>query len=176
MARVPYMELPTGSPTTSNVARALANSPNGSKKYSGIAMYIRHESTLNPRLRELAILQVGYVTRQIYEYAHHCSLALEFGCSEDDIRALADDTAGKPTKLDPLTRHVLRAARDMTTKLDVDDETFAGLKASLSNEHLLDLLMAIASYNATVRMLNALRVDLEPEYRKYLEKFPLPKA
>lgn len=175
MARVPYLELPPNARTTSNVARALANSPKGSQKYSGIAMYIRHESTLNPRLRELAILQVGYTTRQIYEYAHHCSLALEFGCTEDDIRALADDTAGRPTKLDPLTKHVLRAARDMTTKLEVSDETFAALKAALSSEHLLDLLMAIASYNATVRMLNALKVDLEPEYQKYLEKFPLPK-
>lgn len=175
MARVPYLELPAGHRTTSNVARALANSPKGSQKYSGIAMYLRFESTLDTRLRELAILQVGYVTRQIYEYAHHCSLALEFGCTEDDIRALADDTAGKPTKLDTLTKHVLRAARDLTIKMDVSDETFAALKAALSNEHLLDLLMAIASYNATVRMLNALKVDLEPEYQKYLEKFPLPK-
>ena len=175
MARVPYLELPPGRRTTSNVARALANSPKGSEKYSGIAMYLRFDSTLDPRLRELAILQVGYITRQIYEYAHHCSLALEFGCTEDDIRALADDSEGRPTKLDPLTRHVLRAARDMTTKMEVSDETFAALKAALSNEHLLDLLMAIASYNATVRMLNALKVDLEPEYQKYLEKFPLPK-
>jgi alkylhydroperoxidase family enzyme len=175
MARVPYLELPPGHRTTSNVARALANSPKGSQKYSGIAMYLRFESTLDPRLRELAILQVGYITRQIYEYAHHCSLALEYGCTEDDIRALAADSEGKPTDLDPLTRHVLRAARDMTTKMELADDTFAALKAALSNEHLLDLLMAIASYNATVRMLNALKVDLEPEYRKYLEKFPLPK-
>lgn len=175
MARVPYVDVP-GATRTTNVARALANSPEGSKKYSGIAMYIRHDSKLDPRLRELAILQVGYITRQIYEYAHHCDLALEFGCTEDDIRALAADSEGKPTNLDPLTKHVLRAARDLTTKMEVSDETFAALKAALSNEHLLDLLMAIASYNATVRMLNALKVDLEPEYQKYLEKFPLPKA
>jgi alkylhydroperoxidase family enzyme len=175
MARVPYRDLPAGARSASNVARALANSPNGSQKYSGIAMYLRFDSTLNPRLRELAILQVGYITRQIYEYAHHCSLALEFGCTEDDIRALAADSEGKPTNLDPLTKHVLRAARDMTVKMELADETFAALQAALSTEHLLDLLMAIASYNATVRMLNALKVDLEPEYQKYLEKFPLPK-
>jgi alkylhydroperoxidase family enzyme len=176
MARVPYLELPAGSRTTSNVARALANSSKGARQYSGIAMYLRFESPLNPRLRELAILQVGYTTRQIYEYAHHCSLALEFGCTEDDIRALAADSEGKPTNLDPLTKHVLRAARDMTTKMEVADETFAALKAAFSMEDLMDLLMAIASYNATVRMLNALKIDLEPEYQKYLEKFPLPKS
>jgi alkylhydroperoxidase family enzyme len=173
MARVPYIDVPNA-PLRSNIARALANSP-GAAKHSSIAMYIRHESKLDPRLRELAILQVGYVTRQAYEYAHHCSLALEFGCSEDDIRALADDTAGKPTKLDPLTKHVLRAARDLTTKIELSDETWAGLKAQLSTEHLVDLLIAICSYNGTVRMLSALKIDLEPEYQQYLEKFPLPK-
>lgn len=174
MARVPYIDVPNA-PLTSNVARALANSPNGSKKQHALAMYIRHESKLDPRLRELAILQVGYATRQAYEYAHHCSLALEFGCTEDDIRALADESAGKPTKLDALTKHVLRAARDMTLKIDLSDETFAGLKAELSNEHLIDLLIAICSYNGTVRLLSALKIDLEPEYKKYLDKFPLPK-
>jgi alkylhydroperoxidase family enzyme len=173
MARLPYIDVPNA-PLTSNVARALANSPNGSKKQHALAMYIRHESTLNPRLRELAILQVGYATRQIYEYAHHCSLALEFGCSEDDIRAIAEESAGRPSRLDPLARHVLRAAREMTLNIDLSDETFAGLKAGLSNEHLVDLLIAICSYNGTVRMLSALRVDLEPEYRQYLERFPLP--
>ena len=175
MARVPYIDVPNA-PLSSNVARALANSPNGSKKYSSVAMYIRHESTLDPRLRELAILQVGYATRQIYEYAHHCSLALEFGCSEDDIRALADESAGRPTSLEPLAKAALSAAREMTLYVDLSDETFAALKAGLSNEHLLDLLIAICAYNGTVRMLSALRVDLEPEYRQYLEKFPLPKG
>ena len=175
MARLPYIDL-TDAPRRSNVARALANSPNGSKKNSGLAMYIRHESTLDPRLRELAILQVGYVTRQPYEYAHHCALALEFGCSEDDIRAIADETAGKPSRLDPLAKTVLRAARELTLDIDLKDETFAALKSQLSNEHLVDLFIAIGAYNSTVRLLQALRVDLEPEYEPYLKRFPLPRS
>ena len=46
---------------------------------------------------------------------HHLEIGREFGVTDDDIRAVADDTAGRPTKLDLLTKAVLRAAREMTT-------------------------------------------------------------
>jgi alkylhydroperoxidase family enzyme len=137
-------------------------------------MYIRHQSKLDPRLRELAILQVGYLTRCAYEYVHHIEIGRTFGVSDDDIRAIADETAGKPTKLDPLAKAVLRASREMTSDLGISDATFAVLRPSLDNERIVDLVLAIAFYNSTVRVLESLKVDLEPECRHYLEEFPLP--
>ena len=67
---------------------------------------------LDPRLRELAILQVGYLTKQAYEYSHHVKIGREFGVSDDDIRAIGEETAGRPTKLDALSRRAARRARD----------------------------------------------------------------
>jgi alkylhydroperoxidase family enzyme len=139
------------------------------------AMYIRNESKIDPRLREMAIIQVGYVARSVYEYAHHVKIGLDFGVSEDDIRAIADDTAGKPTELDPLTKVVLKAARELSLDIRLSDETFAVLKQHLDTARLLDLFLAICAYNSTVRMLAALQIDLEDAYRPYLDKFPLPK-
>ena len=171
MARVPYVELKDAI----NIRRALANSPMAAKKNSDLAMYIRHESKLDARLRELAILQVGYSARCAYEYAHHVEIAREFGVSDDEISAVADDTAGKPSKLDPVAKLVLKAAREMTDGTAIADATFAGLKQHMSNEHLVDLVLAIAFYNATVRILDSLKVDVEPEYQHYLQEFPLPR-
>jgi alkylhydroperoxidase family enzyme len=119
MARVPYVDLKDAI----NIRRALANSPRGAEKNTALALYIRHDSKLDPRLREMAILQVGYSTRCIYEYAHHIEISREFGVTDGDIRAVADDTEGRPTKLDPLTKAVLRAAREMTTGLGITDAT-----------------------------------------------------
>ena len=45
----------------------------------------------------------------------------------------------------------------------------------MSSELLLDLTMTIAFYNAVVRMLATLQIDVEPDYMPYLEKYPLPK-
>jgi alkylhydroperoxidase family enzyme len=169
MARVPYVDLKD----TLNIRRAMANSPGGAKN-TALAMYIRNESKLDPRLREMAILQVGYTARCVYEYAHHVELCRKFGVSDDDIRAIAADSAGEPTRLDPLTKAVLSAAREMTEHCGIEDATWSVLKRHLDDERLVDLVLAVAFYNSTVRILEALKVDLEPEYRRYLEQFPLP--
>ena len=53
--------------------------------------------------------------------------------------------------------------------------TFASLREQMSNEHLVDLTVRTAFYNAAVRVLASLEIDVEPAYQKYLDKFPLPK-
>jgi alkylhydroperoxidase family enzyme len=158
----------------SNITRVLANSPRGARHVAGIGMYLRHESTLDPRLRELAILQVGYTTRNEYEYAHHVDVALSFGVTEADIRAIAADSAGQESPLEPLARAVLQAARELTERLSLGDETFAILSETLDAASLVDLLIAIGEYNGMVRIMSALQVDLEPEYAGYLDRFPFP--
>ena len=138
-------------------------------------MYIRNKSKLDPRLRELAILQVGYLAKSAYEYSHHVKLGREAGVTDDDIRAINEETAGRPTKLDGLSKTVLRAAREMTDDLAMSDETFATLEQAIGREQVIDLTLAIAFYNAVVRLLGTLQIDVEPEYRKYLEQHPLPR-
>ena len=82
----------------------MAHSPNGARAFHGLGEFIRHQSRLDPRLRELAILQVGYLTKSVYEYTHHIKIGRGFGVSDDDIRALAAETAGRPSKLEPLAK------------------------------------------------------------------------
>jgi len=182
MARVPYLQQSDLPPEHQELLarpialnRAMAHSPNASRAMSGLAMYIRNKSKLDPRLREMAILQVGYLTKSAYEYSHHVKIGREFGVSDDDIRAIGEETAGRPSKLDALSKTVLRAAREMTTDLAMSDATFAALEKELGREKLIDLAMAIAFYNGVVRLLGTLQIDVEPEYQKYLEEHPLPK-
>jgi alkylhydroperoxidase family enzyme len=157
-----------------NLSRLLWHNPEMARTTGATAMYIRNRSTIDPRLREMAILQVGYLARSAYEYAHHVKIGLENGVSEADIRAIAEETAGRPTSLDPIAKAVLKAARELTRDIRLSDETFAALSAQLDTKALLDLFLAICNYNATVRLLAALAIDLEDEYREYLERFPLP--
>jgi alkylhydroperoxidase family enzyme len=187
MARLPYLQQSDLAPehrdllaprasdgSVPNLYRVLAHGPNVMRKLNALAMHIRHDSRLDPRLRELAILQVGYATRQRYEYSHHVRLGLEFGVSEDDIRAIALETAGQPSKLDPLAKLVLRAAREMTDDKAMSEATFASLHRELDNDRLLELIVAIAQYNAVIRILGTLQIDVEDDYLPYLERFPLP--
>ena len=68
----------------------------------------------------------------------------------------------------------LRAAREMTQDLGLSDATFAELRRGLDTERLTDLVVTIAFYNGLVRLLAAMQVEVEEEYRSYLEEFPLP--
>jgi alkylhydroperoxidase family enzyme len=182
MARLPYLDRADLPPEFQellardiNLHRLLVHSPLATRAWHIFARFIRHESRLDPRLRELAILQVGYLERSEYEYSHHIKIGREFGLSDDDIRAIAAETNGKPTKLDPLAKAVLRAAREMTQGLAISERTFAELRQSLDNERLTDLVLTIAFYNAVVRILATMKIDVEEDYKKYLEEFPLPK-
>jgi alkylhydroperoxidase family enzyme len=181
MARVPYLEQSDLPPEHQDILarpialnRAMANNPEAARAMTGLAMYIRHNSKLDPRLRELAILQVGYLTKSPYEYSHHVKLGREFGVSDDDIRAIGEETRGWPGKIDPLARTVLRAAREMTQDLAMSDETFEALERALGREQIIDLTLTIAFYNAVVRLLGTLQIDVEPEYQQYLQQHPLP--
>jgi len=156
-----------------NLFRLLVHSPEAFRNFSRLGGWIRNGSTLDPRLRELAILQVGYVTGAAYEWTHHIKIGRDFGVSDDDVRAIALETAGLPSTLSRLDALVLRAAREMTAGLRVSDEVFADVAAQLSAEHVVDLLMTIAYYNLVVRLIHSLDVDLEPEYAGLLEEFPL---
>ena len=127
-------------------------------------------------MRELAILQVGYLTRAPYEWSHHLKIGHDFGVTDEDIRALIEEANGRPSKLEPLAKLVLTAAREMTHDLAVSDATFAALRKDLDDERIVDLVVTIGFYNAVVRVLASLEVDVEPEYRRYLDQFPLPPA
>jgi len=181
MARLPYLDRADLPPEFQdllarniNLNRALVHSPNAARVFGALGQFIRHKSRLDPRLREMAILQVGYLARSPYEFSHHVSIGREFGVSDDDIRAIAEESAGRASKLEPLAKTVLRAAREMTGDLAMSEGTYAELRQSLDNECLTDLVLTIAFYNAVVRVLATLQIDVEDDYLKYLDEFPLP--
>jgi len=181
MARVPYLEMADLSADNQDLLKrrislhqALVNSPDAARAFSGLGQFIRFGSKLDPRLRELAILQVGWLARSPYEWSHHVKIGHDFGVTDDDIRALIDDTAGRPTQLDRMAKTVLLAAREMTTDGAMSDTTFATLQAALGNEQVVDLTVTIAFYNAVVRVLATLQIDVEEDYMPYLRQFPLP--
>ncbi len=38
---------------------------------------------------------------------------------------------------------------------------------------MVELTMTLSYYNGVVRILNSLDIDVEPDYERYLEEFPL---
>ena len=178
MARVPYLDPDDLDPDDRdvlsrpiNLARALAHSPAGARAFSRLGGWIRFGSKLDPRLREMAILRVGVLARSDYEYSHHVKIGREFGLTDADIRAVIEG-AGSPI-LGELERLVLTATDEATREGAIAQPTFESLGVHLDDELLVELTLVIAFYNAVVRFLASLAIDVEPEYLKYLDEFPL---
>lgn len=181
MARVPYLEKKDLAPEHKelldrdiNLYKALIHSPGMFKAFREIGVHIRFGSKLDPRLRELAILQVGWLARSPYEWSHHVKIGYDFGVTPDDIRALIEETDGKDSKLEPIAKLVCRGAREMTNDIRMSDATFNALQKHFNPADLNDLIITTAFYSAVVRILATLDVDVEESYMKYLEQFPLP--
>ena len=181
MARVPYLEVADLPPEQQDLLKrpialfkALVNSPNAARAFSGLGHYIRYGSKLDPRLRELAILQVGWLEKSEYEFTHHVKIGKEFGVTDADIEGMMAETEGKPSKLEPLAKTILKGAREMVRELAMREETFAEIKKHLSNEHMVDLVLTIAFYCAVVRVLATMKMDNEPYYKEVLQQYPIP--
>jgi alkylhydroperoxidase family enzyme len=157
-----------------NLQRLLVHSPGGARAFGRLGHYLRNKSELNPRLRELAILQVGYVARASYEYAHHIEIGMAAGVSEADIFAMEKETSGESGGLDEVSTAVLRLARAMAEDRPLDEPTFQLLESALGRPNLIDLVIGIAIYCGVVRKLRVFEIDLEAAYEKYLSKYPLP--
>ncbi|MFM0385678.1 carboxymuconolactone decarboxylase family protein [Paraburkholderia dipogonis] len=157
-----------------NIYRALANSPDGLRNWSVPGRWFQRGCELPPRLRELAILQVGYVTNTPYQWSHHIQIGRNTGLSDDDIRSVIAATAGDPHGLGEVETLVLLATREITADRRMSEETWDKLLAHLGTPRLVDLTLLISHANAVIRVLGTLGIDVEPEFQPFLDEFPLP--
>lgn len=182
MARVPFLDPDDlAEPARSvlsgyhvNLFRALANAPEGMVHLHEIGMWIRNELSLSPRLRELAILQVGACAGSEYEFSHHVRIGRDHGLSPEDVAAVTDPSGPARARLGALERAVLGAAAELTDAGTVEDRTWAALRQELDDRQVVELVVTVAFYSAVVRMIAALDVDLEAPFRELLREFPLP--
>ncbi len=181
MARIPLLTAADANDSNRDVLQrdvnlyyALGHVPGAARAFSQMGLWLRFESTLDTRLRELAILTVGYVERAVYEWAHHIELGYQFGVTDADIERLIAELEGQDTDLGPIAKHVISAAREVAVDGAMTDATWAALAPEFGTEKMIELTTAIAFYCAIVRVLKTLQLDLEPEAQQFLDRWPLP--
>jgi len=140
-----------------NLHRIMAYRPNLIKpRIAFSSSLVRNQTLLTPRVRELALLTVGRVTKGLYEFHHHLERALEAGLTEEHIMVLPLwESHPIFTNQD---RAVIRYTEEMTINIRVADATFDALRSFLSKAEIVELTLVIAHYNSTVRFLEALQV------------------
>jgi alkylhydroperoxidase family enzyme len=179
-ARIPYLnreDLPEadrvlydnlvkerGGAPVGNIFRTLANAPNLLRRFLGLGNELRNGTQLDPKLRELALMTVGRLTNAEYEFTHHWNISLRVGVKHEQLEHLADFETS--ALFDDHERAVMRYAAETTSNVKVTDATFNAVRAFLDNRRITELVLNVAFYNAVVRVLVPLGVELEPDARK----------
>ncbi|MDZ4371277.1 MAG: carboxymuconolactone decarboxylase family protein [Phenylobacterium sp.] len=159
----------TGTP--GNWWTAWANVPGILKAFSAFPMA---DATLDPKLRELAILRTGYARASLFVFSQHCKAARRVGLEEAKIEAvpywtLADCYSGlERAVLAFVDGQILEGGR-------VHDKVVEHLRAGLSDEHLLMLTYFINMYALHATSTKALRLEYDDVAERVAE-IPVPET
>lgn len=141
-----------------NIFRAFSHSPEALRRFMKLGSYFLEEGKLDPKLRELAILRVGYLCRAPYEFSQHIAFGRRVGLSESQIRGVGDPHVGL---FSPQEMAVLAYAGEMTADARVSDATYSAVAGYLNAQEIVELTLVTGYYNMVSRALNTLRVDID---------------
>jgi alkylhydroperoxidase family enzyme len=148
-----------------HIFAALANIPNLLDPLLTFTREMREGAVIEARLRELAIMTVALVTGASYEFNHHWNSAVDAGLRREQLEQLAD--AETSDAFDDRERAIVRYARETTLSLKVSDDTWSALRGHFSVRETMDVVMAVAWYNAVARMLMPLEIELEDGFERH---------
>jgi alkylhydroperoxidase family enzyme len=142
---------------TMNVFRTFANHPDLMGPWLGFGAYLLRSSKLEPRLRELVVLRVGWQCRSPYEWGQHVIIGRRSGVLDADLQRLTrspDDDGWSGAEA-----AALRATDELIERHTLTDATWADLTAHFTTQQVLDLIFLVGQYQLVACALNALRVD-----------------
>ncbi|MCC6474111.1 MAG: carboxymuconolactone decarboxylase family protein [Burkholderiales bacterium] len=150
----------------SNAFRSLSHAPGGLQPLSRWGQYVKYETDLPERLRELAILCAARGVA--YAWTHHSTLALQTGIPQS---AVDDIGAGRvPAALPPNEQAIARFITEMFLPESVSDATFAEMTRHFSPRQITDVAMSAGYYRAFGAMATALGAEIESPDILRLEK------
>lgn len=144
-----------------HISRTWAHDPALMVAQSPLQRHLLYESPLPARLRELAILRIGWRCSAPYEVSQHVTIGRRAGLTDQEIAALMVEDPG--SQWEPVELAAIRAADELYTLHTLTDETWNQLTEHLDIPQCIDLLAVIGRYWTVSVVSNALRIELEEE-------------
>ncbi len=135
----------------------LLRSPEMGDLTQALGAYVRFESVLPARLREMAIIMTGAHWKSEYEWYAHKSLALEAGLDPSIVDAIA--AGRRPPGMQPDEAVLYDFCDDLLNERRVSDDTFAAAIDRFGEQGVVDLTGTLGYYSFVSLMLN---VDEHP--------------
>ena len=143
------------------IFQVLLNHPTLARALNDLLATMLWHGKLDTRLRELAIMRIGWLTASDYEWTQHWRVARRLGVSADDLVGVqnwqAHDGFGR------IERAVLAATDDVVRDGAVSADSWAACERELGPDPavLLELVTAIGAWRMIASILHSLKVPLE---------------
>ena len=143
--------------------RLLAWAPKLMKAWGAYAWVLRFEVDVPHRLRELLIIQIGWLLQASYEYEHHLPMARDAGVTQAQIDALPAWEV-EPSLFDEVERAILQLGKELAFGRAASPETMKTLRAELGEQKTVELIVTAAFYCGVARVINSTGLALELGY------------
>jgi 4-carboxymuconolactone decarboxylase len=137
---------------------ALLRSPELLNRAQRVGEYVRFQSSIPPRLNELAILITARKWTAQYEWLAHHRLALRAGLDPAIAAALAEGKRPENMQTDEMV--VYEFCTELITTGQVSDAHFAAALQTFGEQGVMDLVGALGYYTLIALVLNVDRVPL----------------
>jgi len=167
VARLPYID-PATAPNMAELLQALpdlhlfrmiAHAETVMTPWLGLGGALLSSLSLDPVLRELAVLQVAVTTGNDYERVQHQAIAAAVGAPDAAVEAVLGHWLDAPA----LTGHapVLRVVEQLVTTHSTTPAGIDALRAHLDERQTVELLLLVGYYLGLAVLIAA--VDLDPD-------------
>lgn len=172
MSRLDTPELDTLSPEQRDVHQQIASGPRGgvygplgvwlwrpelAARAQALGRYCRYDSSLPPRLSELAILTTARHWSAEFEWLHHKQPALDAGLNPNIVDAIRQDK--KPSFANDDEQVVYDFSIELQRNRLVSDATYNQAVKLLGQESVVDLVGVLGYYSLISMTINAFQVD-----------------
>jgi alkylhydroperoxidase family enzyme len=147
------------SPFVLNVQRMTANAQSIFLHRSRLSNALFTQITIDPKLREMAILRTAKDCHSVYEWTQHVPAAKHVGVSDEQIAAIENWQTAKCFA--EVERLVLQFTDEVNANVKGSRATLEALKQHLSPGEIIELLVIIGHWRQTASILETTEVELE---------------
>lgn len=148
----------------------LLRSPELTRRLQKLGEYLRYQSVVPPKIRELAILITAREWTQQFEWHHHLPLALEQGVDSGVAQSIAEGR--RPDTMASDEELAYEFCRELRQRQSVSDKTYSRAIEAWGEQGVLELVVLQGYYCTMAMVMNVARTALPEGARPGLPSFP----
>jgi len=140
-----------------NLVKGLANSPTIFPALMPLIRSILGPNSLDPQLKELAILTTTKLNLCSYCTTQHTAMGQKVGLPIEKIAELPEVS----DIFDEREKAVIRFAREVTENVAASEESISALRKYFDETQIVELNLTIGTFNLLTRFADTIKIDLE---------------